>query len=391
MRTLELPAMRDLQRSADAVLATGLAAWAVFEVSAVSADRQTEVGLVFAALAMTVPLAWRRRLPSVAVALLAFAITAQSLFTDPPEAIWTLVATIVASYSVAAYDRSLRRSLVALAVLAAAVGLSIARDTSDEATNIPPTLLIFLAVPWVAGRTLHRRELRTVSLSSQVGALERENALVAREAVADERNRIARELHDVVAHSLSVIAIQADAAEAALGRDAELAREPLAAVKDTAREALREMRHLLGLLKVDDDAASREPQPGLAMLRALVDQVRAAGLDVDLAIEGEPGQVSPGVDLAAFRIIQEGLTNVLKHALATRARSSSSTAPTAFRSRCGTTASGVRARRMGRRVKVWSGCVNGSVCTTGRWTSARPSPASASKPGSRVDQGPDCR
>jgi signal transduction histidine kinase len=320
MRAPVLPALRDLQQSADAGLALALAAWAVFDVSAVSGDRATEVGLVFAALALTLPIARRRRHPSAVLAIVAVTITAQSLLTDPPEAIWTLVVLIVTSYSVAAYDRSLRRSLVGLAVLGAAVAVSIARDTSDEATNIPPTLLIFLAVPWVAGRALHGRDLRTVSLSSQVGALEREKALVAREAVADERNRIARELHDVVAHSLSVIAIQADAAEAALQHNAELAREPLAAVKATARDALREMRHLVGLLKVDEGTASLEPQPGLAVLQGVVDQVRAAGLDIELVVAGEPGQVPPGVDLAAYRIIQEGLTNVLKHARATRAR-----------------------------------------------------------------------
>lgn len=304
----------------DGALAAALATWAVMDVVGPDSDPAGTAGLVVAALVMTVPLAWRRRAPAVVAVLLAVAVAVQSWVSAPPEAIWLLLATIVASYSLAAYDRSLRRSLALLALLALSVAVSIVQDTSDEPANIPPTLVIFVVVPWLAGRALHGRERHAHSLKVRVDTLERERDLAAREAVVEERTRIARELHDVVAHSLSVIAIQADAAEGALSRNPDLARQPLVAVKDTAREALREMRHLLGLLRVDDHTASLEPQPGLDAVSALVEQVRAAGLRVDLSVEGTPGQVAPGVDLAAFRIIQEGLTNTLKHARATRAR-----------------------------------------------------------------------
>lgn len=120
-----------------------------------------------------------------------------------------------------------------------------------------------------------------------------------------------------MAHSLSVIAIQADAAEGALSKDPARATEPLAAVKKTAREALNEMRHLLGLLRDETGELSLEPQPGLQALPALVDQVRAAGVAVELDVSGPVRRLSPGADLSAYRVVQEALTNVLKHARAT--------------------------------------------------------------------------
>ena len=142
---------------------------------------------------------------------------------------------------------------------------------------------------------------------------DRERDLAAREAVVAERTRIARELHDVVAHSVSVMVVQAQAGPRLLSAP-EAAGEAFRSIETTGREALVELRRLLGVLRGGDDGPATSPQPGLARLEALVEQVREAGLRVDLRVEGEPVQLPAGVDLSAYRIVQEALTNTLKHA-----------------------------------------------------------------------------
>lgn len=299
----------------DAVIAAGLAVAAI--ITTVQEDRGP--WLTLAGIAMTGPLLIRRTRPVAAAVVMALVMVAQALITQPPEQVWLLIAVIIASYSLGAFESSLRLALLGLVALATAVSVGIARDDTDSLSNILPTLLIFIVAPWGAGRALHQRDRDARQLSAQVGALETERDVLAREAVVAERARIARELHDVVAHSLSVIAIQADAAEGALAKDLTRAREPLAAVKLTAREALKEMRHLLGLLRDDAGDTSLEPQPGLQSLDALVEQVRSAGLSVDLSVVGPERALSPGADLSAYRLVQEALTNTLKHANASRA------------------------------------------------------------------------
>ncbi len=138
--------------------------------------------------------------------------------------------------------------------------------------------------------------------------------LEQREAVVVERARIARELHDVIAHSVSVMTVQAGAAEEMLKRDPARALEPVRAVQETGRQALVEMKRLVGMLREDDDEIGLAPQPGLADLDRLVKQVREAGLPVEVRIEGEPRTLPLGVDLSAYRVVQEALTNALKHA-----------------------------------------------------------------------------
>ncbi len=141
----------------------------------------------------------------------------------------------------------------------------------------------------------------------------RERDLAAREAVVVERARIARELHDVVAHSVSVMVVQAQAGSRLLDRPDE-ARGVFRSIETTGREALVELRRLLGVLRTRDEQPVTTPQPGIDSLASLVEQVRAAGLRVDLRLEGEPSDLPPGVDLSAYRIVQEALTNTLKHA-----------------------------------------------------------------------------
>lgn len=173
---------------------------------------------------------------------------------------------------------------------------------------------------WVIGYVVYNHRRRTAELVERAERLEREQATEARAAVAEERARIAREMHDVVAHSLSVMVVQAEAAEAMLEVDPQRAHRPLAAVQDTGRAALADLRRMLGALRqADADGPDMAPQPGLAGLEALADHVRDAGLPVDLRVEGDPRPLPPGIDLSAYRIVQEGLTNVLKHAGPARA------------------------------------------------------------------------
>jgi len=143
---------------------------------------------------------------------------------------------------------------------------------------------------------------------------EREREAKAVAAVAEERARIARELHEVVGHSVSVMTVQASAVRRRLKPDQEQEREALEIVEQTGREALAEMRRLVGVLRRPEEAPALAPQPSLEHLERLVSQARESGLPVELKVEGDPMQLPPGVDLTAYRLVQEGLTNAIKHA-----------------------------------------------------------------------------
>jgi signal transduction histidine kinase len=173
-----------------------------------------------------------------------------------------------------------------------------------------PTLIVLTVGAGLTGRALRAR---TSALEQRTEALDREEKRRAAEAAAEERRRIARELHDIVSHSLGVVVLQAGAAQRVLDRDPDRAREVLDSIRATGQEAIGEMGTLLGLLDAGP-RASREPQPSLADLDGLVTRMRDAGLSVDLAIEGEPCVLPAALALSAFRVVQEGLTNALKHA-----------------------------------------------------------------------------
>jgi signal transduction histidine kinase len=175
---------------------------------------------------------------------------------------------------------------------------------------------LWFGVAAAVGLVVRHRSLRAERSESRVATLESERELVLRA----ERARIARELHDVIAHSVSVIVVQAGAAEPLVDEDPEQARAALRSIRSTAGEALGEMRRLLGILRTTDDELALDPQPSVARLELLLGQARAAGLDVALEVVGEPRQLTPGLDLAAYRIVQEALTNTRKHGGASRAR-----------------------------------------------------------------------
>jgi len=177
-----------------------------------------------------------------------------------------------------------------------------------------------IAVAWIVAENLRIRRARWAELNARAERLEREREAEARRAVTEERLRIARELHDVVAHSMSVIAVQSAVGGHVMDTQPEEARQALAAIESTSRSALTEMRRLLGILRQDGEpTGSLVPAPGLADLARLVAQVGEAGLRVWVQVEGERGPVPPGVDLSAYRIVQEALTNVIKHAAAATA------------------------------------------------------------------------
>jgi signal transduction histidine kinase len=276
-------------RRVDAVVAGVLAAIALFQVLAFPITSRP-LGVVIA-LASTLPIAWRRPHP-VAAALVGT--VPWIVPTDRQYVIVGYIAVFFLLYGAGAFIDDGR-------VVLAVVGWAVAMTVLSSALNDE----IFPA--YVGGLT-------AVIAPAAVGRfVRRQRAQARRLALAEERARVARELHDVVAHGLSVIAVQSDAAEAALDRDPELARAPLRAVHDSAAQALVEMRRTLGVLRAGD-APDRAPQPGLGELDALVASSQAAGVAVTLERSGTPRPVPAGVDLSAYRIVQEALTNVRKHA-----------------------------------------------------------------------------
>jgi len=171
---------------------------------------------------------------------------------------------------------------------------------------------VILAGFWAVGRTVRSRNVLAAELAARTRELEQEREERTRLAVAEERSRIARELHDIVAHTLGVIVVQAGAERLHLQDDSQM-RDVFASIETAGREALEEMGRLLGMLRIDGEAGMLAPQPGLARLDALLETIRATGLDVELVTEGAPRTLGPGADVSAYRIVQEALTNALKH------------------------------------------------------------------------------
>jgi signal transduction histidine kinase len=273
-------------------------------------------------LLMIVPLGWRRRAPlsvlaivmgSTVVGFYALYDLASQVHPDP------FLPFLLAIYSVAAHaDR--RRATIG-GVLAAAAILAIDAPAM-LAGAIPPNDVygwFLYALAWTLGRMLRRRQELAAALQDRAALLERDQEAKARSAVVDERARIARELHDVIAHSLSVIVVQAAAERRILGQEHATTKEVLGSIEHTGRQALVELRRLLGVIRKTNDRPALQPQPTLAHLDELLAQVRDAGLAVQLQTKGEPVPLPPGVDLSAYRIVQEALTNVLKHANASHA------------------------------------------------------------------------
>lgn len=258
-------------------------------------------------------LAWRRALPIPVAAL----IVASNVLTNPDGQFSTLLSIVLMAYTNGAENKppwhylGLAVMVVPFITLLSLEGL----EPSDLGAA-----LVFLVGPWTVGMVVRQRALLTAQAVATARRVEQEREAQVAAAAAEERTRIARELHDVVSHSISVIAIQTQAVRRRLAPDQIREAEDLAAVETTARESLDEMRRLFGVLRSDGEAASLSPQPGLGELERLCEQVRASGLDVKVVVEGAAYPLSAGMDLAAYRIVQEGLTNALRHSGARRAK-----------------------------------------------------------------------
>jgi signal transduction histidine kinase len=271
---------------------------------------------VVGGLLLTLPLAARRRAPLAVAGVFAAAaalnaILGGGLFEGEPPAFASLVAGAVAFYSLGAHAED-RPALVGAGLGVAGLWTTVIATDPDLQSFLFSGGLI-VATPWLAGRASRARSLR-------VALREREQRQRERVAVGEERARIARELHDVVAHSVGAMVAQAQGARHVLDRDPERARDALEAIEGTGRTALDEMRRSLGVLRRSDADAPLAPQPGMSDLDALVEQARKSGLTVELVTEGEPAPLPSGADLSAYRIVQEALTNTLKHAGAAHAR-----------------------------------------------------------------------
>ena len=293
--------------------------------------RLVDVGLVTALLAVTVgaatrhghptanvvlgtletlPLLWRRRWPLAVVAVVtvaALAIVALDLWLVPFQ-------LAVALYTLAASSGTGTARLTA-SVSIAAVAISL--GANGNAFGDSAARVVFLVAAWLLGDSVRSRRAYVREIEEKATRLEREREAEAQRVAAKEQARIARELHDVVAHALSVVIVQAGAAADVFQVEPRLVREPIRAIDSAARSALADLRRVLGILHQDAELA---PQPGLGAIDQLVEQVRATGLDVRLEIEGRARRLSAAVDLSAYRIVQEALTNTLKHAGAEHVR-----------------------------------------------------------------------
>jgi signal transduction histidine kinase len=266
-----------------------------------------------AALLITVPLAFRLRFPLAVLLVVVAGVVVEAAigghgFSGP---VFPLISVLLALYAVGAQTSGLRLALGAGASLVGLFAASLL-DGADPGGAAAVALLVTTG-GLVIGGALGVLRFESEVFDERAAELERERDERARVAVAEERTRIARELHDVIGHSISVMGLQAGAVRSVLREDQQRQRDALLAVERTGRQAVGEMRRLIGLLRPDDDGVA-EPAPSLRGAELLVGELRDAGLAVRLVLHGDLGRLSAGVDLAGFRILQEALTNALKHA-----------------------------------------------------------------------------
>lgn len=295
-------------------LVLGVAAGAVYSVEV--AARSTEPVAMVALAPLVVGAVWvRRAQPFLAMAAVlgcwVLGDRVDASFNEDGSLAW-LVTWLLAHYALGRWTHGKAALLAPVASAATAVALG----WGDIADSGVPDLAYFLSVsllPYGAGIGVRMRQQRVDDLHTENRRLEQRQARIAREAEAAERARIARELHDVVSHAITVTVLQARGARRKLGQDDEAVRAALDAIERTNEAALGDMRRLLAVLRDTDVAVGHAPQPSLERVQALLDDVRRAGLSVELRVTGDEVEVPPGVDLSAYRILQEALTNVLRH------------------------------------------------------------------------------
>ena len=300
----------------DAALAVLMAAVSTIATLAGNYDEGPAWLAVVTGLLLTLPLAVRRRFPAGVFSFVLLMIVLGSALLGSTEGVGVFFGLLVSTYTLAAH-RPLRVAVTGLLVFVPVMAFAGWRDSGDPLEDLP-FIVGLVGGFWVAGRVVWSRQRLVEQLQTQAAELERGRAAEARAVAAEERARIARDVHDVVAHSVSVMVVQAEAGEALLP-DAERSGQALRAIQDTGRATLGELRHLLGVLEGESTGdlwrqPSRQPRPRLRDAGRLAEQMRRAGLDVRLRIEGPTAEIPPGVDLAAYRVLQEALTNAVRHA-----------------------------------------------------------------------------
>jgi signal transduction histidine kinase len=309
---------------------------AVLSVTQLVADRPpgSPALLTITALAAVLPVTARRRFPLAVTAVVAAAVIGQSLVTGgAPPTFASFVAVMICVYTLVreSSGRGIAAGIALVAVAVTTTAVLQARTVPVEPFDVVYPLVYF-GLAGGLGAFARQRSLRLSAVEDRAAALEGELEREAELAAAEERARIARELHDVVAHGLSLMVVQAEAAEEMLTRSPEAAALPLHRVQDTGRQALAEMRRLLGVLRTTDgEHPSTVPQPSLRRIPELVRESSDLGLPVGLVVHGERVDLAPGRELAAFRIVQEALTNVRRHAGARSACVALTWSPTALR------------------------------------------------------------
>ena len=307
----------------DALIAIAFASLAVVEIQSAAESQEgfrDSDGLgALLVLAQTLPLAARRVAPLGSLAAITAAIGMHvALGYDDIQA--GTFASLV-GVSSAAYVTDNRRALVAALLGAVGIGVFYATTrASFDGFEIVGIGGLWLA-GWIAGSVLRIRRRHTAAVERRSELLEQGSEVRAREAVADERSRITRELHDIIGHTLNLIVVQAGAARTVFKSRPDQALESLNAIETTARQSLSDMERMLGILRPpEDEVPPYSPQPGLGQVDRLAEQFSVAGLPVEVHVAGEPHKLPTSLDLTAYRIVQEALTNALKHAGPARAR-----------------------------------------------------------------------
>jgi signal transduction histidine kinase len=298
----------------DVVVALGFAVVAAGQIGAQLRHSPAPALAVGAVLAVVGALVFRRRSPAVALAVALVAMVLFIRFAEVHRFTSLAVAIAVLFYSLAVHGPGRHQGPIAAVLLAVLAG-AIAMDSHTRGVpNGAVTVLLFGALPLASGFILRNRQALNLELRATTAALEHSRRERERQVVVSERMRVARELHDVVAHSVSVMVIQAGAARRVSVRDRGRAVEALRSVQASGREALAEMRFMLGALRRDGNGSDDSPTPGLDRLDELIARARDAGLEVRVCVQGQPEPLSSGLDLVAYRVVQEALTNTLKHA-----------------------------------------------------------------------------
>jgi|SRR5450755_537460 signal transduction histidine kinase len=282
---------------------------------------QQRVAVALAGVVLAAAVAVRRRWPLAAVLTACAALLVQGMLGGNmiSQAQAADAAVVLLFYGSGAFLPAWR-SRLALGVSAVIASIGLVADQGQSIASLPFSIGNAVLLPWALGRVAREHGARERRYREMAERLDAGRELHARTAAWGERARIARELHDVIAHSVSVMVIQTGGARLVMASDPERAEASLRSVERAGREALAEMRRLLGVLNSELDTRALAPQPGLADIDDLMSRARAAGLATDLRVVGQPGMLSPALDLCAYRIVQEALTNALEHAGQSRAR-----------------------------------------------------------------------